>query len=117
AHERYIRGGYNVYPAEVEEALSSHPAVARAAVVGQPDVVLGEVGVAVVVAQPGARPDLAGLRAHCARQLADYKAPDALVVVDELPLTPMMKVDPVRLGALAARAAEERRSARAQGRG
>ena len=58
AHERYIRGGYNVYPAEVEEALSSHPAVARAAVVGVPDDVLGEVGVAVVVAAAGstARP-------------------------------------------------------------
>ena len=59
AHERYIRGGYNVYPAEVEEALSSHPTVARAAVVGVPDDVLGEVGVAVVVAAAGAHPDLA----------------------------------------------------------
>jgi acyl-CoA synthetase (AMP-forming)/AMP-acid ligase II len=109
AHERYIRGGYNVYPAEVEEALSSHPAVARAAVVGMADDVLGEVGVAVVVAAPGARPDLASLRAHCSLELADYKAPDALVVVDEIPLTPMMKVDPVRLAAVAAAAAEERR--------
>ena len=85
AHERYIRGGYNVYPAEVEEALSSHPSVARAAVVGMPDDVLGEVGVAVVVAEAGAHPDLAVLRAHCARELADYKAPDALVTVDALP--------------------------------
>ena len=59
AHERYIRGGYNVYPAEVEEALSSHPAVARVAVVGVPDDVLGEIGVAVVVAAAGAVPDLA----------------------------------------------------------
>jgi acyl-CoA synthetase (AMP-forming)/AMP-acid ligase II len=109
AHERYIRGGYNVYPAEVEETLSSHAAVARAAVVGVPDEVLGEVGVAVVVAAAGESPDLASLRAHCARELSDYKAPDALVLVDELPLTPMMKVDPVRLGALAASGAEERR--------
>ncbi len=117
AHERYIRGGYNVYPAEVEEALASHPAVARAAVVGSPDDVLGEIGVAVVVAAPGAPPELAALRAHCAAQLSDYKAPDALVIVDELPLTPMMKVDPVRLAALAAQAADERRAARAQDRG
>ena len=109
AHERYVRGGYNVYPAEVEEALSSHPAVERAAVVGVADDVLGEVGVAVVVATAGTQPELAELRAHCARQLSDYKAPDALVLVDELPLTPMMKVDPVRLAALAARGAEERR--------
>jgi acyl-CoA synthetase (AMP-forming)/AMP-acid ligase II len=117
AHERYIRGGYNVYPAEVEEALATHRAVDRAAVVGAPDEVLGEIGVAVVVAAPGQVPELASLRAHCAAQLADYKAPDALVVVDELPLTPMMKVDPVGLGRLAEQAAEERRSARAQERG
>jgi acyl-CoA synthetase (AMP-forming)/AMP-acid ligase II len=116
AHERYIRGGYNVYPAEVEEALATHPAVARAAVVGSPDDVLGEIGVAVVVAAPGHVPELPSLRAHCAGQLSDYKAPDAMVVVDELPLTPMMKVDPVRLRELAARAVEERRSARAEER-
>jgi acyl-CoA synthetase (AMP-forming)/AMP-acid ligase II len=116
AHERYIRGGYNVYPAEVEEALSSHPAIERVAVVGVDDEVLGEVGVAVVVAAPGAQPDLASLRVHCADQLSDYKAPDALVVVAELPLTPMMKVDPVRLAELAARGAEESREGLAQSR-
>jgi acyl-CoA synthetase (AMP-forming)/AMP-acid ligase II len=114
AHERYIRGGYNVYPAEVEDVLASHPAVARVAVVGTPDEVLGEIGVAVVVAAPGHVPELATLRAHCSGQISDYKAPDALVVVDELPLTPMMKVDPGRLGELAERAAGEHRSARTQ---
>ena len=108
AHERYIRGGYNIYPAEVEEVLATHPTVARAAVVGTPDAVLGEIGVAVVVARAGATPDLAALRAHCAEQLSDYKAPDALVVVDELPLTPMMKVDPHRLAELARHAAADR---------
>ena len=110
AHERYIRGGYNVYPAEVEEALSSHPAVARAAVVGVFDEVLGEIGVAVVVGAAGAEPELGALREHCAGTLSDYKAPDALVVVDELPLTPMMKVDPARLADLAERGAAERRA-------
>lgn len=117
AHERYIRGGYNVYPAEVEEALASHPTVARVAVVGSPDDVLGEIGVAVVVAAPGTQPELGVLRAHCATELSDYKAPDALVVVDELPLTPMMKVDPARLSALAAQAADERRVDRSHDRG
>jgi acyl-CoA synthetase (AMP-forming)/AMP-acid ligase II len=119
AHERYIRGGYNVYPAEIEEVLVAHPSVARAAVTGVADDVLGEVGVAVVVAEPGAQPDLAELRTHCARSLSDYKAPDALVLVDELPLTPMMKVDPAALAVLAERGAAERRSrlarTRAQG--
>jgi acyl-CoA synthetase (AMP-forming)/AMP-acid ligase II len=116
AHERYIRGGYNVYPAEVEEALASHPSVARVAVVGAPDDVLGEVGVAVVVPSPGARPDLTALRAHCAGILSDYKAPDALVVVDELPMTPMMKVDPTALAALGREGAAERAAGLASNR-
>jgi acyl-CoA synthetase (AMP-forming)/AMP-acid ligase II len=107
AHERYIRGGYNVYPAEVEDALASHPAVDRVAVTGVPDDVLGEVGVAVVVPR-GDPPELDALRAHVTTMLADYKAPDALVLVTELPLTTMMKVDPARLAELAAVAASER---------
>jgi acyl-CoA synthetase (AMP-forming)/AMP-acid ligase II len=113
AHERYIRGGYNVYPAEVEEVLASHPAVARVAVVGTPDPVLGEIGVAVVVVEGDPVPDLGALRDHCAEHLSDYKLPDALVVVDELPLTPMMKVDPKALAALAEQAAADRLDRRA----
>jgi len=109
-NERYIRGGYNVYPAEVEEVLATHPDVARVAVVGAPDDVLGEIGVAVVVPAPGARPELGALRAHCAGELADYKAPDVLVVVDELPLTAMMKVDPNGLVSLAQQGVAERRA-------
>jgi acyl-CoA synthetase (AMP-forming)/AMP-acid ligase II len=119
AHERYIRGGYNIYPAEVEAVLATHPSVARVAVTGVADDVLGEVGVAVVVAAAGDPPELAELRSHCARSLSDYKAPDALVVVEDLPLTPMMKVDPTALAALAERGAAERRErlarTRAQG--
>ena len=57
-----------------------------------------------------AQPDLESLRRACAATLSDYKAPDALAVVDELPLTPMMKVDPAALAALAELAAAERRS-------
>jgi acyl-CoA synthetase (AMP-forming)/AMP-acid ligase II len=108
AHERYIRGGYNVYPAEVEDALASHPSVERVAVTGAPDDVMGEIGVAVVVPRGGHTPDLPALRAHVAQTLADYKAPDALVLVAALPLTPMMKVDPARLSELAAGAVSER---------
>jgi acyl-CoA synthetase (AMP-forming)/AMP-acid ligase II len=111
-NEMYIRGGYNVYPAEVEEVLVGHPAVHRAAVVGTPDPVLGEVGVAFVEPVPGTAADalvgLEELRRLCAGRLADYKAPDALVVVEELPLTPMMKVDRRALGPAAAAAAQER---------
>lgn len=110
ANEMYIRGGYNVFPAEVEDVLAGHPAIDRAAVVGTPDPVLGEVGVAFVeLADPSAPPPaLDDLRAMCAARLADYKAPDALVVVASLPLTAMMKVDKRALAASAAEAAPRR---------
>jgi acyl-CoA synthetase (AMP-forming)/AMP-acid ligase II len=97
ANELYIRGGYNVYPAEVEGVLGRHPAVGQVAVVGSPDPVLGEIGVAFVVPVAGGQSDeealLAELRATACASLADYKAPDRVVVADSLPLTSMMKVD------------------------
>jgi len=113
-NELYLRGGYNVFPAEVEAVLATHPAVARAAVVGSPDPVLGEVGVAFIVPAPGARraPGDDELRDLCARRLADYKAPDAFVAVDDLPLTPMLKVDKRALAAPAAAAAAAAAGAR-----
>jgi acyl-CoA synthetase (AMP-forming)/AMP-acid ligase II len=97
ANELYIRGGYNVYPAEVEAVLGAHPAVEQVAVVGAPDPVLGEIGVAFVVAPEAGAVDedalLAELRATASRSLADYKAPDRVVIIDALPVTSMMKVD------------------------
>jgi acyl-CoA synthetase (AMP-forming)/AMP-acid ligase II len=96
-NELYIRGGYNVYPAEVEAVLGGHPGVAQVAVVGGPDPVLGEIGVAFVVPSDEGPVDearlLAGLQESARALLADYKAPDRMVVVDRLPLTPMLKVD------------------------
>jgi acyl-CoA synthetase (AMP-forming)/AMP-acid ligase II len=92
--EMYIRGGYNVYPTEVEAVLAEHPAVAQVAVVGLTDPVLGEVGGAFVVpADAGAPPELAALRDWSRARIADYKAPDRLIVVDALPVTGMHKVD------------------------
>jgi acyl-CoA synthetase (AMP-forming)/AMP-acid ligase II len=91
--EMYIRGGYNVYPAEVERVLSEHDDVAQVAVVGMPDPVLGEIGYAFAVPATDASPALESLRAFCKTRLADYKAPDRLVVVDALPLTSVGKVD------------------------
>jgi acyl-CoA synthetase (AMP-forming)/AMP-acid ligase II len=94
--EMYIRGGYNVYPLEVEQVLAEHPAVTEAAIAGIPDDVLGAVGVAWVVATPGTpagEPDLETIRLWCKEQLADYKAPDMVVVVAELPRNQMGKVD------------------------
>jgi acyl-CoA synthetase (AMP-forming)/AMP-acid ligase II len=99
--DMYIRGGYNVHPLEVENVIAEHPAVDAVAVVGAPASVLGEVGVAFVVPAPGAvPPTLEELRAWCRTRLADYKAPDRLVVLDALPQTPMMKIDKQALAAV-----------------
>jgi acyl-CoA synthetase (AMP-forming)/AMP-acid ligase II len=101
AGDMYIRGGYNVHPLEVEHALADHPAVAQAAVVGVPRPVIGEIGVAFVVpADRAAPPSAVELQTWCREQLADYKAPDEVVVVDALPLTPMLKVDKAALRSL-----------------
>jgi acyl-CoA synthetase (AMP-forming)/AMP-acid ligase II len=92
--EMFIRGGYNVYPAEVESTLASHPAVADVAVVPRPDPVMGEIGVAVVAPRdPAAPPSLAEVRHFLAGRLAGYKLPEALRIVPELPLTPGQKLD------------------------
>jgi acyl-CoA synthetase (AMP-forming)/AMP-acid ligase II len=103
--DMYIRGGYNVYPGEVEAVLGELSDVAQVAVVGAPDDVLGEIGVAFVVPAAAAEvpPELDDVRTAVRERLADYKAPDRLYVVEDLPLTPMAKIDK---RALAARAAE-----------
>jgi acyl-CoA synthetase (AMP-forming)/AMP-acid ligase II len=101
--EMYVRGGYNVYPVEVEAVLSTHPEIAAVAVVPRPDLVMGEIGVAVVVPRdPRSAPDLADLRAFAVSELAAYKLPEDIRVVDALPLTAMEKVDRRALGQLVA---------------
>jgi acyl-CoA synthetase (AMP-forming)/AMP-acid ligase II len=92
--EMYVRGGYNVYPVEVEGVLSTHPDVAAIAIVPRSDDVMGEIGVAAVVPRDPARPPaLADLREFAGAQLAAYKLPEAVAVVDALPLTAGEKVD------------------------
>ena len=100
ASDMYIRGGYNVYPLEVENVLTEHPSIASAAVIGTARSVIGEIGVAFVVPVPGAPvPGTDALRTWVADRLADYKAPDEVRVVDALPLTAMGKVDKIALAA------------------
>ncbi len=93
--EMYIRGGYNVYPLEVENVLAEHPGVDRVAVLGQPAPVIGEIGVAFVVpADPAAPPTADELEHWCRERLADYKTPDRFEFVDAMPITTMMmKID------------------------
>jgi acyl-CoA synthetase (AMP-forming)/AMP-acid ligase II len=96
--ERYVRGGYNIYPGELEAALADHPAVAQVAVVPVADETFGQIGVAAVVPLDPARPpSLEDLRAFGAARIASYKLPDRVVIVDALPLTPMEKLDRVAL--------------------
>jgi acyl-CoA synthetase (AMP-forming)/AMP-acid ligase II len=99
--EMYIRGGFNVHPLEVERVLADHPKVGRVAIVGTPAPTIGEIGVAFVEAvDPADPPTLEEVRAFVRDRLADYKAPDRLEVVAELPMTSMLKVDKGALSAL-----------------
>ena len=94
--EMYIRGGYNVYPVEVETVLAGHPDVREIAVVPRSDRVMGEVGLAVIVPQKRA-PSLESLRDFASHQLASYKLPEAIAIVDQLPRNSSDKVDKLQL--------------------
>jgi long-chain acyl-CoA synthetase len=87
-----IRGGYNVYPREVEEVLFAHPAVAEAAVIGRPDPRVGEEVIAFVVPKPGAQADPGDIIGYCRERLAAYKYPREVRVVAELPKGPTGKI-------------------------
>lgn len=81
----FIVGGFNVYPAEVENVLATHPDVREAAVVGIPDERMGSVGLAYLMPRPGAVLDDADLTAYCRERLANFKVPRRFVVVEEFP--------------------------------
>ncbi len=87
-----IRGGYNVYPREIEEVLYEHPAVAEAAVIGVPHPSLGEEVTAVVALKPGATDTPEDIRDFVKQQVAAYKYPRAVHVVDALPKGPTGKI-------------------------
>ncbi|RAY16246.1 long-chain fatty acid--CoA ligase [Actinomadura craniellae] len=108
ADDAYIRGGYNVHPAEVETALLRHPAVARVSVVGTPAPVIGEIGVAFVVPAAGRAPAAEELRDWCRGLIADYKVPDLVVFADDLPVNTVHKIDRTELRRRAAAEAAAR---------
>jgi long-chain acyl-CoA synthetase len=87
-----IRGGYNVYPREIEEVLYAHPNIMEAAVIGKPDERLGEEVVAVVVLDGGDGLSEAEIIAYCRERLAAYKYPREVRFVTELPKGPSGKI-------------------------
>ncbi len=88
----YICGGFNCYPAEIEKLMSGHPAIAQVAVIGVPDERLGEVGKAFIVWRRDANCDIATLINWCRSNMANYKVPREIVVVEALPTTASGKV-------------------------
>ncbi len=91
-HDMIISGGFNIYPREVEDALTSHPAVLEAAVVGRPSAEWGETVHAFVVIRPQMTATAEALVAHCVGRLAAYKKPHSLELVAELPKNPSGKI-------------------------
>jgi long-chain acyl-CoA synthetase len=101
-----IRGGFNVYPRDVEDALLEHGAVVAAAVIGRPDPVHGEEVVAFVSLRPGAELSSEQLIQWARERIGGYKYPREVVIVEAVPLTPVGKVDRKALRASLASAAQ-----------
>ncbi len=95
--DMYICGGFNCYPAEIENRLLDHPAVADVAVVGAPHERLGEVGHAFIVPAPGTRPNPDEVLAWVHSRMANFKAPRRITWMDELPRNASGKVQKFRL--------------------
>jgi fatty-acyl-CoA synthase len=96
ASDMYISGGSNIYPREIEEKILTHPAIAEVAVLGLPDPVWGEIGVAVCVARPGQRASEAEIAAFLSEKIARYKMPKRFFFWEALPKSGYGKV-PKRL--------------------
>jgi acyl-CoA synthetase (AMP-forming)/AMP-acid ligase II len=90
--DMFISGGFNCYPAEIENAMYRHPGIAQVAVIGIPDERMGEVGMAFVVPRPGVALEPAALIAWCREQMANYKAPRRIELVSALPTNASGKV-------------------------
>lgn len=90
--DMYISGGSNIYPREIEEKILAHPDVSEAAVLGMPDPMWGEIGIAVCVARPGIDPDRIELARWLEDRLARYKLPKRILWWDEMPKSAYGKI-------------------------
>ncbi len=90
--DMFIVGGFNAYPAEIEQAMLQHPDIAQVSVIGVPDERLGEIGCAFVIPRTGAQPEPDEIIAWCRETMANFKVPRRVVIVDDLPTNPTGKV-------------------------
>jgi fatty-acyl-CoA synthase len=90
--EIIIRGGFNIYPREIEEIYYKHPSVLEIAVIGLPDTVLGEISCAAIKLKPSHFEDEETMKAFIKDKVADYKVPDRIVFFDDLPMTDSGKI-------------------------
>jgi fatty-acyl-CoA synthase len=96
-----ICGGFNVYPAEIEEYLFTHPKVQNVSVIGVADEVFGEVAAAYIIPRPGQKLDPQEVVDYCAGEIANFKVPRYVVTVDEFPMTQSGKIQKFRLREMA----------------
>jgi len=95
--EMYIQGGFNIFPVEIENLLTTHSKVSIAAGIGVPDEFFGEVGWYYIIPTPGEKPTEEELKEFCRQRLADYKVPKRIVFVEKVPTTPAGKIQKVKL--------------------
>jgi fatty-acyl-CoA synthase/long-chain acyl-CoA synthetase len=95
--EMIIRGGYNIYPQEIESVLTKHPNIMVAAVVGIPDEVLGEVVCAFIQLKKGTEISEGEIKAFVKKQIANYKVPEKLMFIEDFPMTASGKIQKSRL--------------------
>lgn len=95
--EMYISGGYNVYPREIELHMAHHPELELVAILGISDPIMGEIGAACMVRRAGSQLSHDDIVEYCRQGLAEYKIPRRFYFLDELPLTPLGKIDKPRL--------------------
>ena len=92
--EMFIRGGYNVYPLEIEGIFSEHPSIAEVVIIPRPDDIMGEIGVAFIVLEDGCSPiTIDDLRSFGTGKLAAYKLPEEIIYVESIPRNTTDKID------------------------